>query len=102
MWGRPFSFRSGNLCTKIPCGCQHEYPFYRRAVCNTDIDDFLMTFVTVVRVTDDMASVVELFGCSRDDVVDFAEALIVALIEILEKLRHEVIPEEKTWGGRVE
>ncbi|KAL3255388.1 hypothetical protein MRX96_017303 [Rhipicephalus microplus] len=41
--------------------------------------------------------VVERFGCSRVDVVGFAEALIVALIEILEKLRHEAIPEEKTW-----
>ncbi|KAL3255396.1 hypothetical protein MRX96_017309 [Rhipicephalus microplus] len=87
----------GNLCIKIPCGRQHEYPFYRRAVCNTDTDDLLWTFVTVVRLTEDMVSVVERFGCSRVDVVGFAEALIVALIEILEKLRHEVI---RSDGGR--
>ncbi|XP_075740637.1 uncharacterized protein LOC119162989 isoform X2 [Rhipicephalus microplus] len=85
----------GNLCTKIPCGHKHKYPFYKRAVCNTE--DLIMTFETVVRVTDHMDFVVKMFGCSRDDMVDFAEALIVTLIKILEKLRHEAIPKKKTW-----
>uniref|UniRef100_A0A6G5AHM1 Putative transcriptional protein swt1 n=1 Tax=Rhipicephalus microplus TaxID=6941 RepID=A0A6G5AHM1_RHIMP len=71
------------------------YPYYKRAVCNSE--DLLATFETVVRVADYMAVVEKMFDCSRDDMVDLAEALIVALMKILEKLRHEAIPKEKTW-----
>nr|XP_037288275.1 uncharacterized protein LOC119181200 [Rhipicephalus microplus] len=71
------------------------YPYYKRAVCNSE--DLLATFETVVRVADYMAVVEKMFGCSRDDMVDLAETLIVALNKILEKLRHEAIPKEKTW-----
>ncbi|XP_075740034.1 uncharacterized protein LOC142761703 isoform X2 [Rhipicephalus microplus] len=85
----------GNLCTKIPSGHRHMYPYYKRAVCNSE--DLLATFETVVRVADYMAVVEKMFDCSRDDMVDLAEALIVALMKILEKLRHEAIPKEKTW-----
>ncbi|XP_075739578.1 uncharacterized protein LOC119175690 isoform X2 [Rhipicephalus microplus] len=89
----------GNLCTKIPSVHRHMYPYYKRAVCNSE--DLLATFETVVRVADYMAVVEKMFDCSRDDMVDVAEALIVALMKLLEKLRHEARDHKINFGHYV-
>ncbi|KAH6942286.1 hypothetical protein HPB50_003165 [Hyalomma asiaticum] len=42
--------------------------------------------------------VVKQFGTPREKMTDLGEAFIEALSELLQMLRHEAIPEDKTWN----
>ncbi|KAH7982785.1 hypothetical protein HPB52_007153 [Rhipicephalus sanguineus] len=92
----------GTLCSKIPVAHRHEFPFNMRAEFKADRAFICETYGIVVRVLDYMNAVVRELGASRDRMVDLAEALIEALTKLLEKLRHEGIPKEKTWEVKLE
>ncbi|XP_049270429.1 uncharacterized protein LOC119391925 isoform X2 [Rhipicephalus sanguineus] len=93
---------NGTLCSKIPVAHRHEFPFNMRAEFKADRAFICETYGIVVRVLDYMNAVVRELGASRDRMVDLAEALIEALTKLLEKLRHEGIPKEKTWEVKLE
>lgn len=92
----------GTLCSKLPVAHRHEFPFNMRAAFKADRAFICDTYGIVVRVLDYMNAVVRELGTSRDRVVDLAEALIEALTKLLETLRHEDIPKEKTWQVKLE
>uniref|UniRef100_A0A131Z287 Transcriptional protein swt1 n=1 Tax=Rhipicephalus appendiculatus TaxID=34631 RepID=A0A131Z287_RHIAP len=92
----------GTLCSKMPVTHRHEFPFNVRAAFKADRAFICDTYGIVVRVLDYMNAVVRELGTTRDRMVDLAEALIMALTKLLETLRHENIPKEKTWQVKLD
>ncbi|XP_075534148.1 swt1 RNA endoribonuclease isoform X2 [Dermacentor variabilis] len=85
----------GFLCSKTER--THEFPYIMRAAYKIDRAVVRKVYRLVVHVTDYMTVLLNELDKGRENLVGLAEALIVALAELLRTLRHESIPADKTW-----